>query len=127
MSVKQALAPLFAPKTPVVARTFSPQALKETILYLKTEIAGIKEMIAKRKLLLKQQKAAGKSVAHLERANARAAKELATFEARLQDFEKRRAAAKDLAPNPARPPKTRTAVAPVPKTVPRPGRHAAQR
>jgi hypothetical protein len=89
--------------------------------------SGIKEMIAKRKLLLKQQKAAGKSVTHLERANARAAKELATFEARLQDFEKRRAAAKDLAPNPARPPKTRTAVAPVPKTVPRPGRHAAQR
>ena len=127
MNVEQAIARLFQ-KTPVVARAIGPQQIKETILYLKTEIAGIKQLVAARRIMIRKAKADGKSVGHMEKANARAAKELAAFEARLVDFERRREAAKELAPNPGRPPKTRVAVAPTPQTVTRgPRRVAASR
>lgn len=120
MTIRQALAPLLKNHRPVVARSFSAQTMKDTILYLRTEIAGIKELQARLRLQVKKAKADGKPTAHLERVLKRQETELGRFESRLADFKSRQAAAEQKAP-----PKAKIAVAPVPKPAgPRPARRA---
>lgn len=106
-TVKQAIAPLLKNHRPVVARSFSQQTLKETILYLRTEIAGIKQVQSNLRIQMRKTKADGKPTAHLERVLKRQETELARFEARLADFKSRQAATdQKLLPAPTPAPKT---------------------